>query len=73
MPDGSTGHDGRDNTGGCALLEVHLDGCIVRRTIKGSRHAQNLKGYPCPEEVIRVDDQDTIFVLLKRMSWSVPG
>jgi len=30
MPDGSAEHDGRDTTGDCVLLEVHLDNCIVR-------------------------------------------
>jgi hypothetical protein len=38
MLDGSAWHDGRDSTGGCVLLEVRMDSCIVRITTKGSRH-----------------------------------
>ena len=40
MPDGSARHDGRDNTGGCVLLEVQSDSCMVRTTTKESRHSK---------------------------------
>jgi len=40
MPDGSAEHDGRDSIGGCVLLEVQLDSCIVRAITKESRLSQ---------------------------------
>ena len=36
-------HEGRDNTGGCVLLEVHLDGCMVRATTNRSRQSEQAK------------------------------
>ncbi len=39
-PDGSAEHDGKDTIGGCVLLEVHSDSCIVRATTKESRYSQ---------------------------------
>ena len=64
MPDGSAGHDGRDNTGGCVLLEVRSDSCTVRATTKESRHSTFTRNSFGKEEA-NMADKDTIFVLTR--------
>ena len=64
MPDGSEGHDGRDNTGGCVLLEVRSDSCTVRATTKESRYSTFTRNSFEKEEA-NMADKDTIFVLTR--------
>jgi hypothetical protein len=65
MPDGSAEHDGRDNTGGCVLLEVHWDSCTVRTTTKESRYSQIFTRNSFGKEEANMADEGTIFVLTR--------
>src|SRR4030042_306131 len=63
MPDGSAEHDGRDNIGGCVLLEVHWDSCTGRATTKESRYSQASNLIHSERRKPDMADKDTIFVL----------